>query len=69
MPVVCCSTLSMWLICSGARWTMTTNAISMPVGAFSKKVCKAVVPPADAPMPTIGKARSLLNVADAGSRS
>lgn len=59
----------MWLTCSGARWTTTTNAMSMPVGALSKKVCKAVVPPADAPMPTTGNDRSLFNVAGDESRS
>lgn len=34
-----------------------------------EKVCNAVVPPADAPMPTTGNDRWLFNVAGDGGRS
>ncbi|MCA7967874.1 hypothetical protein LGM54_33425 [Burkholderia cenocepacia] len=43
--------------------------MSMFVGALSKKVCNAIVPPADAPMPTTGNDRSLFNVAGDAGRS
>ncbi|WP_241270094.1 MULTISPECIES: hypothetical protein [unclassified Caballeronia] len=36
--------------------------MSMLLGAFSKNVCKASTPPADAPIPTTGNRKSLLTV-------
>lgn len=42
------------LSCSGARWRMTTNAIPLIGGMAPKKVCRALMLPAEPPRPTIG---------------
>jgi len=39
----------------GSVWVMTTNESPLWTGKFSKKVSKASIPPAEAPMPIMGK--------------
>ena len=56
MVVVRCSSSAMMPLWVGSRcWTMT-KAMPLPSGTFSKKSSNASSPPAEAPMPTTGKA-------------
>ena len=46
---------AMMLLCCGLKCWITTNAMLLSGGMMEKKAFKVSNPPAEAPMPTIGK--------------
>src|ERR1700734_2219787 len=64
-----CRTWSATLSCFGDKCKTMTNAMPASLGMFSNRRSKVWMPPAEAPMPTTGKASELVAKGFSGSEA